>query len=248
MDGPEINLPEALIDLAAAIKSDTEETDWSLGEFTEASLDYLVIGAYWSLTEWHAGQHSTEYAALSALGSIFSPGMTMPPIDGEESEYAAYELCGKWFESRQLEAKPALDTDELDRARAAKSMLGALQTREWAENEAKKLAKPEGGQMNYTKGPLEIIKYPTPDYDGQFGIFAENSNKSIAIVKGENAEANAKHIVKCVNTHDELVSALKEMTETFSGVGDKAHWPSDHITRTSIARARVAIDNAERTA
>lgn len=99
--GPKIDLPEALIDLARAINAE-EETDWNLGECLECSLDSLIVGAYWSLTEWHGGQSSPEYAALCALGSIFSPGMTSPPESSEDGpEFYGYEACNRWFEERQ---------------------------------------------------------------------------------------------------------------------------------------------------
>jgi hypothetical protein len=97
-DGQPIDLCQCLIDLADAINAaEIDEFMWSLGYSTEASLDCLVIGAYWALTEWHGGQHSPEYAALSALGSIFTPNMASGPEEGEP-EYAAYEMIGQYFE------------------------------------------------------------------------------------------------------------------------------------------------------
>jgi hypothetical protein len=104
-DGEAIDLPAALIDLVSAIRAE-DETDWSIGEFTEASLDCLIIGAYWSLSEWHGGQWSPEYAALCALGTVFSPGMTNPPEE-DEPEFTAYELCGQWFAARHPETATA---------------------------------------------------------------------------------------------------------------------------------------------
>ena len=98
-DGPTIDLCQSLIDLAAAVKAE-EETAWHMGEGSEATLDCLFIGAFWALSEWHAGQWSPEYAALSALGGIFSPGCTCPPTE-EEPEYSAYELIGQHFAQRR---------------------------------------------------------------------------------------------------------------------------------------------------
>lgn len=103
LNGPKILLPEKLIELAEAIKSE-EETNWNMGEFTEAPLSELIIGAYWALTEWHAGQWSESYAALCALGGIFSPGMTNAP-DEDEPSFTAYELVNGWFESVNAESK-----------------------------------------------------------------------------------------------------------------------------------------------
>ena len=61
------------------------------GEFNEFALDSLLIGAYWHFTEWHAGQSSKGYAALSSLGRIYSPGMETGPEQGT-GERIAYEL------------------------------------------------------------------------------------------------------------------------------------------------------------
>jgi hypothetical protein len=102
--GPKINLPDALIDLARAINAE-DETDWSLGECLECSLDSLIIGAYWSTQEWHGGQSSPEYAAFCALSSIFSPGMSGPPESSEDGpEWESYEACNRWFEERHANA------------------------------------------------------------------------------------------------------------------------------------------------
>jgi hypothetical protein len=65
------------------IASETDETTWWLGECDYATLDTLIVGAYWHYSEWHAGQNSLEYAALSALGRIFSPGMGGPEDDND---------------------------------------------------------------------------------------------------------------------------------------------------------------------
>lgn len=99
-NGPTIDLCEALIELCEAVSAE-EETNWSLGEGLECSLDDLLIGSYWSLTEWHGGQWSPEYRALCAIGGIFSPGMSCPPKEEDGTgEFAAYEQVGKYFEKR----------------------------------------------------------------------------------------------------------------------------------------------------
>lgn len=95
LNGPKIDLCQALIDLCAAIKAE-EETNWSLGECGECTLDSLLVGAYWSLTEWHAGQNSAEYAALCAIGSIFSPGSTSTPSE-DDNEFIPYSAIGEYF-------------------------------------------------------------------------------------------------------------------------------------------------------
>ena len=98
LDGPAIDLPEALAELGNAVHSDySDEIDWRLGEGNESDLSSLIIGAYWSLTEWHAGQSSPSYAALCSLGRVFSPCMTSAPEENS-GESSAYELCNAWFE------------------------------------------------------------------------------------------------------------------------------------------------------
>jgi len=74
-----------LIILLAAQLTEHETADvWWIGEDDEFDLASLVVGAYWHYTEWHGGQRSLEYRALSALGQIFSPGMTTGPEEGGE--------------------------------------------------------------------------------------------------------------------------------------------------------------------
>ena len=59
-------------------ETETNTDVWYLGEFGY-SLDSIIVGAYWHLTEWHAGQWSDEYRAMCALGQIFDPGMACGP-------------------------------------------------------------------------------------------------------------------------------------------------------------------------
>lgn len=56
---------------------------WEIGEFTEASLDSLIAGAYWHYSQWHEGQFSDSYRALCSLGLVFNPG---PVANGPEPE------------------------------------------------------------------------------------------------------------------------------------------------------------------
>jgi hypothetical protein len=80
-----------LIILLAVQLTEHETADvWWIGEHDEFDLASLVVGAYWHYTEWHQGQHSLEYRALSALGRIFSPGHTAGPEEG--GELYAYEM------------------------------------------------------------------------------------------------------------------------------------------------------------
>ena len=102
--GPDIDLPAALITLVDAYMEGNEQYDEfvfdRIGEFTFAPLGDLIVGAYWALTEWHAGQYSPEYAAMCALGKIFKPGMSSMSEDDPAWEvYTSF--CG-WFASRVL--------------------------------------------------------------------------------------------------------------------------------------------------
>lgn len=99
LDGPQIDLCESLIELCEAINRE-DKTNWNLGEFDDCTLADLLIGAYWSLTEWHWGQWSPEYAALCAIGSIFSPGMSCSPTSEEEPEFYPYQACNQYFAAR----------------------------------------------------------------------------------------------------------------------------------------------------
>ncbi|MBT60404.1 MAG: hypothetical protein CMA63_02480 [Euryarchaeota archaeon] len=74
-----------LITLMADQLREHETADvWWIGEHTEFTLAELVVGAFWHFTEWHGGQHSLEYRALSSLSLIFNPGMATGPEEGGE--------------------------------------------------------------------------------------------------------------------------------------------------------------------
>jgi hypothetical protein len=84
-------ITESITRLANIIMdSETSEDTWYIGESGYIGLDDLIVGAYWHYTEWHAGQDSPEYAALCALGRIYSPNMEMP-----DSENDAYTLLAE---------------------------------------------------------------------------------------------------------------------------------------------------------
>lgn len=99
------------VELSQAIKNfDGKTEEWIyLGEGNFCSLDDMIIGAYWHFTNWHAGQSSDSYLALSSLGEVFDPGMSMPPSDepedGEENECSAdcYRLMNKMAEEEKAE-------------------------------------------------------------------------------------------------------------------------------------------------
>ena len=56
-----------------------------------------LIGAYWHYSEWHSGQYSKGYAALSALGQVYSPNMDHAPVDGT-GEYEPYYMLREMAE------------------------------------------------------------------------------------------------------------------------------------------------------
>lgn len=80
------------IDLLARIVHDCPEDDtdtiWTIGELSSCAIDSLIVGAYWHYSEWHAGQSSPGYRALSNLGDIFRPGMS----DGPEPDSTEHEV------------------------------------------------------------------------------------------------------------------------------------------------------------
>lgn len=61
------------------------------------------------------------------------------------------------------------------------------------------------GNTEHTSGPLSVIRHATPDYAPQFGIYADGQSHDLAIVKGDNAEADA-HLFAAA---PELLGALR---------------------------------------
>ena len=94
-------ITDALISLSNAVHEYGGDNDdmWAIGEFEMASLPDLITGAYWHFTEWHGGQWSNGYAALSALGQVFQPGMTSGP-EPDSSEFEAYQALNTIAETQ----------------------------------------------------------------------------------------------------------------------------------------------------
>ena len=87
---------EALERLAIEVHATETDCDvWSIGEFGNATLDSLIVGAYWFLGDYHGGQGSAEYRVLSGLGSIYSPGMTEGPEEDSSEKYVYEALESK---------------------------------------------------------------------------------------------------------------------------------------------------------
>ncbi|MFN9115277.1 MAG: hypothetical protein ACK5XN_34910 [Bacteroidota bacterium] len=98
--------------LAQSVKqyADDSEQLWYIGETDAATLDSLIVGAYWHYSEWYSGQWSDEYATMCALGKVFSPGCTSAPKRGE-SEFDVYHALGKM--ARKASKMPVYDFQPL---------------------------------------------------------------------------------------------------------------------------------------
>jgi hypothetical protein len=83
------DITEHLILLANQVESFEGESEeiWYLGEGYDFCLTDLLVGAYWHFSEWHGGQASSGYRALSALGSVYTPNMSEPPTEDEPEHY-----------------------------------------------------------------------------------------------------------------------------------------------------------------
>jgi len=67
-----------------------------------------------------------------------------------------------------------------------------------------------------TKGKLKFDKYGNINKSGET-LLLSGVAVSVGFTNKE-AQANSQHLVKCWNAHDDLVEALKELTEQFSKV------------------------------
>lgn len=73
-----------------------------------------------------------------------------------------------------------------------------------------------------------------------------DTNKS-GIGAGE-TEANAAHIVRCVNAHDKLVAALRDLCERdWAYIGGDADTGNPDSLYSRVKRARAALAEAEAT-
>ena len=82
-------ITECVIKLADYLaENETSEETWWLGEHGYlGGLSEVTVGLFWHYTEWHGGQSSIGYRALSALGGVFTPNMSLP-----EPENYTYQL------------------------------------------------------------------------------------------------------------------------------------------------------------
>ena len=86
-------ITDAIIKLANVINDydEIDEFTWYIGQDSNCCIANLIVGAFWHYTEWHGGQWSKEYAALSQLGLIFSPGFAYGP-EPDSGEFDAYQM------------------------------------------------------------------------------------------------------------------------------------------------------------
>lgn len=84
---------EAITRLAEVVhESETDESTWWL-EGHCVDLGSLLVGAYWFFSDYHAGQESPEYRALSILGLIFKPGCASGPEPESQESYVYACIC-----------------------------------------------------------------------------------------------------------------------------------------------------------
>jgi len=94
----------------------------------------------------------------------------------------------------------------------------------------------------HTPGPWLASRLASPDYAPQYGIYSESNPNDFAIVKGDNAEANARLIASAPDLLEALENAVvlvhrmaHEQRRTFLDVEQaKAALP---LIRAAIARA-----------
>jgi hypothetical protein len=101
---------DAIISLANAVNDYTGDTDeiWYIGESGCCYMADLIVGAYWHFTEWHDGQSSKGYEALSALGQIFSPNLIfglghMSTVEDDNEAYMALSDMASHYSQRSVE-------------------------------------------------------------------------------------------------------------------------------------------------
>lgn len=76
--------------------TETDEDVWYMGESSEATLDAVIVGAYWFLADYYGGQNSLEYRVYCRLGEIFRPGCASSP-EPESSEKDVYEMLERLY-------------------------------------------------------------------------------------------------------------------------------------------------------
>jgi hypothetical protein len=103
--------------------------------------------------------------------------------------------------------------------------------------------------MEHTKGPLYYHHRMLTDHDFEKDSVSHDGTVFIATFydHGEQTDVDAAHIVRCVNSHDALVEALKEMIDLHEddfkyidkGIGTCT------ATGETLIKARAALALAE---
>ena len=91
----------------------------------------------------------------------------------------------------------------------------------------------------HTPGPWNVSRHATPDYAPQFGIYAGESARDLAIVKGDNAAADAA----LIEAAPELLAALEDALEEINAFRRAIpidQWPDKPVVHTSTRDKVVA--------
>lgn len=91
-------------------------------------------------------------------------------------------------------------------------------------------------------GPMDQPAFP-PIVDASGNPHGEDI-VAMPLGNSETVQANAAHIVKCVNLHEELVDALQELLSAARHCGLQHGIDFDHFWETAATQAKNAIAKA----
>lgn len=94
-------------------------------------------------------------------------------------------------------------------------------------------------ESKHTKGEWRLVSNLNGPDDFHIHVKGESviEFKHPYVTLNDNEEANAKHIVKCVNLHDELITTIKDMNETMERALGENH--------PRVIKAKELLRNAE---
>ena len=84
---------DAIIKLSKCVKEASEEHKDKIFNSDSYSIEQFLVGAYHFFCDYHGGQFSKEYEALSCISFVYNPGMS--GIDQDSLEYHVYEQLEK---------------------------------------------------------------------------------------------------------------------------------------------------------
>jgi len=84
----------ALVEAVENLPDDCEAWPY-LNDTGAATPSDLIEGLYWHFAEWHGGQSSDGYAALSALGGVFQPGACSNGPEADSAAENVYVCAGE---------------------------------------------------------------------------------------------------------------------------------------------------------